>query len=58
MALKTSRESSEDNREGEWGVPNSLLNKIIAVNSEVGKKTVNSIKLHFGNNLLGKIQNM
>jgi hypothetical protein len=35
-------------------VPNSLLIKIIAVNSEFGKQTVNSIKLHLGNNLFGK----
>jgi hypothetical protein len=40
---------------GNEGAPNSLFNKIIAVNSEFGKKT---IKLHFGNNLFGKIQNM
>jgi hypothetical protein len=40
------------------GVPNSLFNKIIAVNSECGKKTVNSIKLHLGNNLFGKKGNV
>ncbi len=38
-----------------WGgVSNSLFNKIIAVNSEFGKKTVNSIKLHLGNNVFGR----